>query len=170
MARPEVGDEVTADLLDDLTYKPMTQLEGQSNTNLTSGNNIAVPFSAGSEVYDDEGWHDTTTNNTRITPTIDGRYRVSGRGVLTANLNCTAVATLIQKNGATVAATGNHKPNGTNNIALMAPFLETWLDMNGTTDYVELILNQTSAAAATQTTNNTASGRSTLIVQLDRRT
>jgi hypothetical protein len=166
------GAPILASTINDLIkYGPakrQCQLEGQSNTSLASGSNVAVPFSAGSEVFDDDNWHDTTTNNTRITPTTAGRYRVSGRAVLTANINCTAVATVLFKNGSVIAASGNHKPNGTNNIALMTPYIETYVDMNGTTDYVELYINQTSAAAAAQTTNNTSSGRPTLIVELVR--
>ena len=149
--------------------KPVCQLEQvTTGTNLPSGTDTELPFIAGSEVFDDDNWHDTATNNTRVTPTTAGRYKVTCHGVIAANLTCTAVNTYIKKNGTVVNRTGNHKPNGTNNVALNSPSLTTYVDMNGTTDYLEMGLQQTSAAAAAQTSNISTSGRSTLIVELER--
>lgn len=170
MARPAVGDEVTADYLDDLTYKPVCHLEGQANQSCTSGSNNLVQYGTGSEVYDDEGWHDVSTNNTRVTPNIAGRYEVCGWAVFTASTTITSVNTAIYKNGTDICRSGNHKPNATNNLATNSPFIRTFVDMNGSTDYLELDVQQTSSGAASQTLNNTSSGRTTFIVKLHSRT
>jgi hypothetical protein len=171
-----VGDEVTADYLDNLTYKPVTQLEGQTSQTCTSGSNNQVQFATSSEVFDDEAWHDTSTNNTRITPNIAGRYQVFGWGVFVAGTSITRANTAIWKNGASIADTGNHKPtNGaggaaTSNTAQNTPFITTFVDMNGSTDYLELTVSQTSTGGVSVNLNNAASGRSTLIVKLHSRT
>ena len=170
MPRPSVGDEVTADLIDYLTYKPICQLEGQSATSIAHNTDTAVPFSAGSEVFDDEAWHDTSTNNTRITPNIAGRYRVWGWSVWTGSTTITACNTAIFKNAAVISRSGNHKPNATNGVSTYGSFIQTTVDMNGSTDYLELFVNHLSAGSVAETLNNAASGRSTLGVQLISRT
>jgi len=167
------GAPILASTINDLIkYGPakrVCQLEEQTTgTNLPSGTATDIPFGTGSEVFDDDNWHSTTTNNTRVTPTTAGRYKVIARGVIAANQTTTAVNTFISLNGTIIARQGNHKPNGTNNIATFCPEVITYVTMNGTTDYITMGLQQTSTAAAAQTTNVSSSGRSTLIVELGR--
>ena len=172
MPRPSVGDEVTADYLDRLTYFPVTQLEQQAAQTVASAVDEAVDFGSSSEIFDDENWHDVSTNNQRITPNIEGRYYVHFHGTWTG-INpeiLILTSSYIRKNGSTVVSrSGGYKPSVTSTSALMIPSVETYVDMNGTTDYLEAVLAQTSGGSATRDTNNSSTGRCTFIVVLHRR-
>ena len=98
----------------------------------------AAIFGSGSEVVDVSGWHSETTNNTRITPNKAGIYLVEGGGLLnhsgaSVNFECS-----LRKNGTFFAASlyaGTFFP-----IASASGIIE----MNGTTDYLELFCYQDS--------------------------
>ncbi len=173
MPRPSSGDELTADYLDRLTYFPVTQLEQQAAQTVSNATDTAVTFGTSSETFDDENWHDTATNNTRITPTIAGRYRAHFHGTWVGVSPEVIILTYsyIRKNGTTVVSrSGGLKPYTGSTSAPMIPSVETYVDMNGTTDYLEAIIEHTSTGAGTRDTNNSSTGRCTFIVVLHRRT
>ncbi len=152
------------------SQRPMT-LVRQSTTGQTIADNtttvITFPTATSTEEYDDLGWHNGASNTSRITPTIAGRYRIKAHLCWAANTTLTASTMNILKNGATIVASGNIKPNTTDNLACFGGTLEWWADANGTTDYFEFSVNQQSTANASQTTNISASGYTWLMVQLD---
>ena len=53
-----------------------------SNQSLANNAHTAVQFNA-ADVYDWGAWHSTSTNNTRITPTIPGYYRITASAHIT---------------------------------------------------------------------------------------
>ena len=106
---------------------------------IASGATVAVGLD--SEIYDPNGFHDNATNNTRITPTEAGKYDVKAQIAWAVNgigerfcgirLNGSGV-----EGGLTIPAAGGSIANFMDASATV--------DMNGTTDYVELIATQTS--------------------------
>src|SRR3982750_3036163 len=62
------------------TGRPLVRLIQQVAQSVTSQVTpaTAVTFGASSESIDTHGFHDTVTNNTRITPNIAGYYRATG--------------------------------------------------------------------------------------------
>ena len=67
-------------------------------TNFSSG--AAVPFTTGSEVYDTDGFHDESTNNTRITiPTGVSKVRLTATAYM-QSVSASDIRFTIQKNGA----------------------------------------------------------------------
>lgn len=173
MPRPSSGDELTADYLDRLTYFPVTQLEQQAAQTVANNTDTAVTYGTSSETFDDENWHDVTTNNTRITPNIEGRYYVHFHGTWAGIAEViTNTSSYIRKNGTTVISrSGGLKPaTGASSSSLMIPSVETYVDMNGTTDYLETMVVQVNAGATSRDTNNASTGRCTFIVVLHRRT
>lgn len=167
------GDIILASTINDLIRygpaKPICWLQQQSGQSVSSGGSSALTFGSGSEIFDDLNWHSTSSNTSRITPTIAGRYKVTGKLVWAFNTTITSTGLILRKNGSTtIDASGNHKPNATNNVATLGGEVTAYVDMNGTTDYVEILAQQTSSGAASQTTNAASSGYSSLMVELER--
>ena len=90
------------------------------------------------ELFDTDNCYDNSTNY-RFTPTVAGKYFIYTHidGDTTGTNKTDAVYLYIQKNGTTAAFTMNQPYTAAeaNNIGLT---LNTTLDMNGTTDYVEV--------------------------------
>ena len=78
-----------------------------ANQTVANGNNDVLTFN--SEVYDTDGFHDTSTNNSRITiPTgFDGYYLVLANAVSDADAsNHTGANLMIRKNAAGASGSG----------------------------------------------------------------
>jgi hypothetical protein len=138
---------------------------GQNVTNsldtiLTFGTGLATEV-----LITDAAWHSLATNPSRVTPNRAGVYRVTARGAFAFNNVNITCDTYIAKNGAFYDRSGNHKPNSTSNTALMTPELTTLVQMNGSTDYVEMGLFQSSSPSTTLVTNVTTTGISTFLVE-----
>lgn len=103
-----------------------------------------MAFGSGSEIIDVGGWHDESTNNTRITPTVAGVYR------LTAYLDSASGGTdyiifRALKNGAAQAGVAQYF--GTNIVA--DTNIDLIVEANGTSDYFEVQSYQTGASSTT---------------------
>lgn len=88
------------------------------------------------EDYDTHGFHSTSVNTSRITPTIPGYYRFFGTAWFAGS---TAVAnqTVFRKNGVTNLAPAWRQTGDAIGTHSMGPIIVTQ-PMNGTTDYMEL--------------------------------
>ena len=148
-----------------LVCKLVQQVAGQQ-TALTTATDIVLTFGASSEEIDTHNAHDTTTNNSRITPTVAGIYRVDIKPILAFSTTITSIGTALRKNGTVVERTGNHKPNATANVNIGAPQFSTMIAMNGTTDYLEAVVFF--VASANQATNNVAGSTCTFTVTYER--
>ena len=99
-------------------------------------NNVATKAECDTEVLDTDGYYDNATNY-RFTPLVAGKYYVYGF-VVGDGSNSTLVATqsYIYKNGS--AYIQNYAIPSNNYGATDGPFVACIVDMNGTTDYIEL--------------------------------
>jgi hypothetical protein len=100
-----------------------------------------------SERFDTNSMHDNVTNPTRITFATAGLYIVTYTGAMTAAADYSLAQAWIRKNGATLIAGTNNDP--TSNVG------EPWLNVTAiykfaVADYVEAVVQQTNAAAATR--------------------
>jgi hypothetical protein len=136
----------------DAIRPPVTRLVQQAVQSCANATNVQITFGAGSEEIDTHGFHDTAVNTNRITPTKAGRYRVVGTVNMASSAAVTILAAFIGKNGLSVQPYVRAKPaaTATTNAASASAIVE----LNGTTDYVELWVNQTSGGAL----NTQASG------------
>jgi len=127
--------------------KPLVRLIQQVAQSIPSGISTAITFGAGSEDIDTNGWHDTVTNNTRVTPTVAGYYRVTGGYVTTTSSFAAAnsIDCAVAKNGVS-AASGERQGGATTNTQLMC-IAGAILSANGTTDYFECMANQVTGVA-----------------------
>lgn len=144
------GDIIFADdinEIDDGTLnKPIGRLVAASTQSIPNGlAATAITFSA--EEIDTDGFHDNSTNNTRVTPSVPGYYRFSGTVFMGSSMaGVTNAQSHIRKNGTTPLAPASRTPGQT---AFSTNFSSTCIQqMNGTTDYVELIMMHNATAAA----------------------
>lgn len=139
MTAVEVGDPVTADLLDLMLNPPVCRLVQQAAQSIATAN-TALTFGAGSEDIDTHGFHDTTTNNTRITPNVAGYYEITGT-YASAATTATFLALTPGKNGGTVAP--RVQPWYTTTSGVKTVSVSARVSANGTTDYFEMFaINQ----------------------------
>lgn len=111
-----------------------------NNTNI----NIGATSYLYTEKYDAYGWHSTSSNTSRIIPTVAGFYQLSG--YVTFGSNATGVLRRIQANvnGSTIGAVGGSPATGT---GLQTPAISLVTYLNGSTDYVEFAAFQDSGGS-----------------------
>ena len=122
---------------------------GQSIAN----NTLVALAMAGTEDYDSDAYHDTSTNNSRITvpASLGGKYRIGGTATLaTANAG-TERLLAVRLNGSTYIAINSAQgaSNGANE-EYVSIATEYALSVG---DYVELIYRQQTGGAASLATN-----------------
>lgn len=99
-----------------------------------------------STLVDSDGGHSNATNNTRYTGKTPGWFYFSG-GASFAGGATGSRATQWAKNGATVTASSIFSFAGTAVTTLSVPARGKMIQLNGTTDFVELQLFQSNGAA-----------------------
>ncbi|HXI15911.1 MAG TPA: hypothetical protein VNM48_06025 [Chloroflexota bacterium] len=112
-----------------------------ANQSIAHGVNTALAFNQ--ERYDPAGFHSTSVNNSRITPSIPGKYR-AGASVgfpATAAGKCQIGLML---NGTTTIALTNQLNNAGIDTVLV---IDAEYEFNGTTDYIEVTVYQSSGGA-----------------------
>ena len=108
------------------------------SSNQTVSDSVDTKVQCDTELLDTDGCYDNSTNY-RFTPTVAGKYFVFGqvRGDSTGADSLARVIVKIFKNGANAAAAQNFG-SVTNYSNVYSPFVSVILDMNGTSDYIEL--------------------------------
>jgi hypothetical protein len=114
----------------------------------TSGQSLAdatwTSIALADEDFDTGGYHSNVTNNTRVTPSVAGYYRFTGTGSFEAQTTPSGIDVAIRKNGSDFQGSPVRIP-GTTTIA--AQQVSVIVSMNGSTDYVELMMRQDSAGS-----------------------
>lgn len=111
---------------------PLCLLRKNSGQALTDATDTALTWSSSEELYDTDSMHDTSTNTTRITPTTAGLYLFTAQDAVTATPTVYHILSI--------------RLNGTTYIAYQRAgaidFVQTSAVayMNGTTDYVEMLV------------------------------
>lgn len=116
---------------------------------VASGTTTTVLFDQ--EDYDPLGWHSTSSDTNRVTPTLAGWYQAFAIAAWDADTDFTTLTTTIRKNGATLTPTaaqnGSNTGGGGNTPA--ASVASPLISMNGTTDYIDMSVRQTNTSAGT---------------------
>ena len=116
----------------------------QSIPNLTP---TAITYT--NEELDNISGHSNSTNTSRFTPSIAGRYLCLGQTIFAANVMGDRTATF-RKNGATLDSapyTGEPALNGAVFLPGFSGIAIATISCNGTTDYIEMWANQNSGGA-----------------------
>ena len=105
-----------------------------NQTGLTD--NVYTKAQCDTEILDTDGYYDNSTNY-RFTPLVAGKYYVYGQVTGdTANSNLVAFDSALYKNGSLLQT--NYSIFSTNYAATQSLSIQSIVDMNGTTDYLEL--------------------------------
>jgi len=116
--------------------------EANRASDLSLTDNATQKMTYNTEIFDTDGCYDNATNY-RFTPTVAGKYYVYAS--LTIQGSAAAVLNLafleIHKNGTKYRGTMNNM--NTNFITGLTPYVGTVIDMNGSTDYLEVYVRPT---------------------------
>jgi hypothetical protein len=138
--------------------RPLVRLIAQSAQSITDNTNTAITFGASSEDIDTHGYHDTASNTSRITPTngVAAYWRVTALAWMASNSTTTDLFVGIYKNGG-IHTINRVKPD---NTVSDAPSVQVTaiVALNGTTDYVEMYVNNDDSGGSAR---NTATGSGT---------
>jgi|SRR5215469_10749731 len=96
------------------------------------------------DVFDPYNMHSTVTNNTRITPTVSGRYEIFGLAQFAANATGGREAFARLNGTTTIPLSLSDVGNAGSTFPTGVPLTGVAQFFNGTTDYVELVVNQNS--------------------------
>jgi hypothetical protein len=123
--------------------KPIGRIVASGTTALADNTQVAVPFSA-ADVIDTHGQHDPTTNNTRVTPNVEGYYRFDGTAFIDGLSTGVSFDASFRLNGSTNLAPGGRQIGSAQVTSVSTTVIQS---MNGSTDHVELMARQDSAGA-----------------------
>lgn len=135
---------------------PIGRLVAQAAQTLADNTQVALTFGTSSEVYDTHNFHSESTNNSRVTPTVAGYYRVYGTVFMTSLANGTTLDLNVRTNGANNLAPGPRLGGAAGHSVAGGAFstAQAWsisvtalVSMNGSTDYFELMARQNSDAS-----------------------
>lgn len=114
-----------------------------TSVSISSGTATTALFAT--EDYDPLGWHSTATNTGRITPSVAGYYLATAQvqNINGPGTNMRALAGIDKNGGGSIARfdVNNYAPDDFSIIGVT--------EMNGTTDYLEVVLNQFSGVTRT---------------------
>lgn len=126
--------------------KPAGRITQQAAQSIADNVGVAITFAAG-DAIDTHGFHDPAVNNTRVTPTLPGVYRFRGVVYMDTLTTIDARACWFRKNGSTALPPGDRKGKPVNAIA-NSMSCEILIDMNGSSDYMELLGFQDNTASS----------------------
>lgn len=124
-------------------------------TTQSIAHNSAVPIQfAAADILDPSGWHDPAVNNSRVTPNIAGWYECWGAAALGGRTDYVTQQAWIRTTGTTAVAGAGKPPLSATQINStdMVPIPTVTVFMNGTTDYIEAMVQHTNGASAAQNT------------------
>ena len=124
--------------------RALVRLVQASAQSIPDNTQTALTFT-GTEDIDPYGFHDPVTNTSRLTPTIPGTYLFFGSYYTDSATTGVSIDCSVRKNAGTTTASGNRAALASS--FTMSQDAQAIFDMNGSTDYVELMALQDSSGA-----------------------
>lgn len=119
---------------------PAFEAEVSSTLTLTSGATTLAPFDT--EIFDTDNMYDNSASNYKFTPTIAGKYFVYGRIFFnTTAFTVQRARIFIYKNGSLYGNCSTQFDTG--NVVEYTPMIGQVVEMNGSTDYLQLYVYMT---------------------------
>lgn len=115
-----------------------------SGTQALADNTVVAITFTGADELDTDGFHNPSSNPTRVTPNVAGWYRVTGSVWFAALTTPVRTAAYLRKNGGAASAPSSEDAASTR---VHNRSITQLMSFNGTTDYVELLGLQDSAGA-----------------------
>ena len=145
-------------LINATLQKPKVKLVQQTAQSLTHNTDTPLTFGTGSEVIDSRGWHNESSNTTRVTPDIPGWYLCIGLVFVEGANTVTNIGACVRLNG-TVQSPRQRMPIPATTFTKSVQITNS-VPCNGTTDYLELAGYQFDTTAGTPLNRNTTVGGS----------
>lgn len=146
--------------------KPLIRLVANATQSIADNTATALTFAT--EDIDTDGFHSTSVNTSRVTPTVAGYYRFYGTVFMGGRTDYSTISVVIRKNGSTNMAPAGRVGGGASFSGAAASAqvcsvpCDVLVDMNGTTDYIELVVTQDNVANVSVSTNQSSQFSSTL--------
>lgn len=139
------------------TDKPLVRLVASGAQSIPHNTTTVLAFST--EETDTNNFHDTATNNSRITPNKAGHYRITGTVMMAGRSDWTYIQAGVNKNGTAVPPHNRVGPNA--NSTVRAVSVDVTQQANGSTDYFELAVLHVNTGAVAVNTNQSSQFSST---------
>lgn len=163
----QIVDELDFDEIEEASNeRPAWRLVQAAAQSLAHDTDVMLTFGTGSTVIDTHNFHDEATNNTRVTPSVPGIYVVTGVGFFEPVNNVIRLECAIALNGTIQHprmrevhmrdSAGGANDLTSDSASRTTPRSWGMFQMNGTTDYFELMARHTRQTAASL--NTTVSG------------
>lgn len=122
--------------LSKLETQPYCEVTINTGRTLVNGVELTIDFDV--EIFDDFGWHSNSTNSSRVTPSIAGRYLVIGTGGFNMDNSSGYREIKILKNGSANPVAKIAVPPVSSTSADTVINVSHVVYLNGTTDYIEM--------------------------------
>ena len=133
--------------------------EAYLSANTAINDDTVTKAAINTEVFDTDGCYDNSTNY-RFTPTVAGKYYVYARGTFDDGAGQLQMAALfLYKNGSNIAVARTNFDNTMGEGA--TPVVNTVVDMNGSSDYLEVYAQGDSSDGGTVNLQGNSTERST---------
>jgi hypothetical protein len=126
-------------------FKPVGRLvDAAGGQSIPHNTTTAINFAT--EDFDTHAFHSTSSNTSRVTPTLAGYYQVHGAVSLTSRTDYTGFEAAVRKNGSPIPAAERYGP-GTGNTTQVSN-ASAIVECNGSTDYFEISARHQNGASA----------------------
>lgn len=109
-----------------------------------------TPITFTTEDQDPYGYHSTSVNTSRVTPTVAGWYRVSGGVAYAGATDYTVIEAFIRENGSVGVPPAHRVTPSTTSQSLVLP-VSAKVPCNGSGDYFEICLRASKTAGTIST-------------------
>jgi hypothetical protein len=116
----------------------------------TLGHNTGVPITFTTEDLDTANYHSTSSNTSRVVPLKAGWYRVYGTVSFTGRTDYTTIEATLDLNGTALAPAHRIPPTTVNQTLVIGT--TALIQVNGSTDYFELLARHVNGASASSST------------------
>lgn len=123
--------------------------QGTAQTGIANTTATAITFTAADEI-DTGGFHNTSTNTSRVTPTVAGLYQVQGGVALGGATDFTVVQAYLARNGSALAPAFRFTPSASAQTLVMP--VSAMIECNGSGDYFEIYYIASRSGAGTTST------------------
>ena len=127
---------------------PLCQVSMSATQSIPDSTNTTILFDT--EDLDASGWHSTASNTGRVTPSTAGWYRATFTMTWGSDTDYTRTSVFVLKNGTAVSPTTGDTRGSGGTIPTVSG-ATTLIQMNGSTDYLELRAFQQNTSAGAET-------------------
>lgn len=172
----DIDTDVAAIRAELTTGIPLVRLVASGTQSITNNTNTAIIYS-GTDDIDTHSYHDPATNNTRITPTKAGYYRVAVTYWTAASVTLSFIETFVRKSGSTsigpvarTAGLGGAASNSGPAVGGAQTYsvqMQCIVSLDGVADYVEQHVRQVQSSGTAAVLTNATGANFSCCMELE---